>query len=167
MSVVVLHRKFFHTQQLQSLAHTETFLCWFQTSAAAAAAEEQQQQVQEQEAATTTAAEELGYGESVIREWRLSRGHGDHGSVSGGNFNLLTVSHQTTLTNFLLFSGFWFCPPVQLQICHRSSPFIHSYTVKDTRLGIKGLVDTFTHTISELLFSNKFCCLIVCLFARQ
>jgi len=166
MSVVVLHRKFFHTPQLQSLAHTETFLCWFQTSAAAAE-EEQQQQVQEQEAATTTAAEELGYGESVIREWRLSRGHGDHGSVSGGNCNLLTVSHQTTLTNFLLFSGFWFCPPVQLQICHRSSPFIHSYTVKDTRLGIKGLVDTFTHTISELLFSNKFCCLIVCLFARQ
>jgi hypothetical protein len=45
--------------------------------------------------------------------------------VSGGNFNLLTVSHQTTLTNFLLFFGFWFCPRVQLQICHRSSPFIH------------------------------------------
>jgi hypothetical protein len=68
MSVVVLHRKKFHTPQLQSLAHNETFLCWFQTSAAAAGEEEEQ--VQEQQAAitTTTTAEELGYGESVIRE---------------------------------------------------------------------------------------------------
>jgi hypothetical protein len=83
MSVVVLHRKTFHTPQLRSLAHNETFLCWFQTSAAAAEEEEQQvqeqeaattaaaeeeEQVQEQEAATTAAAEGLGYGESMIRE---------------------------------------------------------------------------------------------------
>jgi len=131
MSVVVLHRKSFHTPQLQSLAHNETFLCWIQTSAAAEEQQQQQQRVQEQQEAattTTTAAEELGYGERVIREWRLSRGDGDHRSVCPEGTSTYSQSHtklQTTLTNFLLFCGFWFCPPAQLQICHRSSPFIH------------------------------------------
>jgi hypothetical protein len=131
MSVVVLHRKSFHTPQLQSRAHNETFLCWIQTSAAAEEEEQQQQRVQEQQEAattTTTAAEELGYGERVIREWRLSRGDGDHRSVCPEGTSTYSQSHtklQTTLTNFLLFCGFWFCPPAQLQICHRSSPFIH------------------------------------------
>jgi hypothetical protein len=159
--VVVLHRKFFHTPQLQSLAQNETFLGCFQTSAAG---EEEEQPVQEQEAATTTAVEELGYGESVLREWRLSRGHGDHGSVCPEGTSTYSQSH----TKLHSPTFFYFLVLPTSSVTNLSQIFtIHSYTMKDTRLGIKGLVDTCTHTISELLFSNKFCCLIVCLFAWQ
>jgi hypothetical protein len=156
--VVVLHRKFFHTPQLQSLAQNETFLGCFQTSAAG---EEEEQPVQEQEAATTTAVEELGYGESVLREWRLSRGHGDHGSVCPEGTSTYSQSH----TKLHSPTFFYFLVLPTSSVTNLSQIFtIHSYTMKDTRLGIKGLVDTFTHTISELLFSNNLFCLIVCLF---
>ncbi len=164
MSVVVLHRKKFRTPQLQSLAHNETFLCWFQTLAATAEEQQQEVQVQEQEAATT-AVEELGYGESVIREWRLSRGHGDHGSVCPEGTSTYSQSHtKLHLPTFFYFLVFGFVHQFSYKFVtdlHHSFIYCEGHKTRNQRLG----GHFYPHNQWIIIFQQIFLfdCLFVCL----